>query len=215
MNRDKLHGMRERYESRVLKEDGVDENPINQFKVWMNEAIEGKLFEPNIMTLATVGDNGQPSCRIVLLKDVYEGEFVFYTNYNSKKGKQLLANNKASLLFWWQEHERQVRIEGVVRKVSYETSNEYYKKRPVGSQIGAKASPQSSVIEGRNELDQLYKSAEKKFNAGDDQCPKSWGGYALQPNSIEFWQGRPSRLHDRIEYRKEENGLWQMVRLAP
>lgn len=215
MNRDKLHGMRENYDSRILNEDEVDANPIIQFKVWMKEAIDDKLFEPNALSLATVGDDGQPSCRTVLLKDIIEDQFVFYTNYESKKGKQLASNEKASILFWWREHERQVRIEGVVKKVAYDVSNNYYKKRPIGSQIGAKASPQSKVVNGRSELEQLYKKAEQKYNQGDNQCPSFWGGYALEPNLIEFWQGRPSRLHDRIEYKKNENGVWENVRLAP
>jgi pyridoxamine 5'-phosphate oxidase len=180
----------------------------------MNEAIEDKLFEPNAMSLATVDPEGQPSCRTLLLKDVLDGKFVFYTNYESKKGKQLITNEKAALLFWWREHERQVRIEGTVKKVAWEVSNEYYKKRPEGSQIGAKASPQSRVVQGRNELDDLYAKAEKEFLEGNNECPTYWGGYALEPNLFEFWQGRPNRLHDRLEF-KLDNGVWNMVRLAP
>lgn len=215
MNRDKLADMREHYEHSELLESDVSKDPILQFKVWLKQAIDDKLFEPNALSLATVGTSGQPTCRTVLLKDMIKDGFVFYTNYESKKGQELAQNQKAAMLFWWREHERQVRIEGVVTKLDWEFSNQYYKKRPEGSQIGAKASPQSKVVKDREELADLYKKAELEFNNGKNQCPEYWGGYILKPNLIEFWQGRPSRLHDRLEYKKQKDGQWKMVRLAP
>lgn len=214
MNRDKLFHLREHYEKGELLEHEVSEDPYILFKQWMSDALEDKLFEPNAMSLATVDMSGQPSCRTLLLKDIMEGQFVFYTNYESKKGRQLEENSKAAILFWWREHERQVRIEGIVKKVDWQTSNEYYQTRPTGSQIGAKASPQSKVVKDRAELNELYRSAEKEFLNGDNQCPYNWGGYALKPNLFEFWQGRPNRLHDRLEFKFSHN-VWQMVRLAP
>ncbi len=214
MNRDKLHSMRENYEHDELLEHEIQKNPHHQFSKWMKQAVEDKLFEPNAFSLSTVDENGQPSCRTVLLKDILDNQFVFYTNYESKKGQQLAGNNKAAILFWWREHERQVRIEGVVKKVAFKISDDYYKKRPIGSQIGAKASPQSKIVNGRDELNKLYSEAELKYNSGDNDCPTFWGGYALEANLFEFWQGRPNRLHDRIQYTLE-NGEWKIVRLAP
>lgn len=214
MNRDKLADMREVYEYSELLESNVDKNPLMQFNKWMQAAIKNELFEPNAMSIATVNAEGQPSCRTVLLKDIIEGNFVFYTNYESKKGQEIAATGKGAILFWWREHERQVRIEGKIEKVSASVSNAYFQKRPSGSRIGAIASPQSQVVQDRSELDDLYKKAEANFVDGETECPIYWGGYQLIPNLFEFWQGRKNRLHDRIQYLKDGDS-WKIERLAP
>ncbi len=214
MNRDKLAAMREVYEFAELIESNIDSNPHEQFKVWMKAAMENKLFEPNAMSLATVGKNGQPSCRTVLLKDIIDGSYVLYTNFDSKKGQQIEENDKVALLFWWREQERQVRIEGQIRKLSNEDSDVYYQKRPIGSRIGAMASPQSKVLKDRNEIEELYKETEGEFIDGKTTCPEYWGGYTVKPELFEFWQGRTNRLHDRIQYTLVEE-TWKIERLAP
>lgn len=190
-------------------------DPIKQFEQWWNEAVHSKLDEVNAMTLATASPDGLPSARIVLLKEFTEQGFVFFTNYESYKGKQLAENPKACLVFFWKELERQVRITGLVIKISNKESDEYFNARPEASRIGAWASPQSRVIESRNWIDEKFNELVNKMEGTDIQRPTYWGGYLVKPVEIEFWQGRPSRLHDRIQYSLEDSGKWKIERLAP
>lgn len=211
-NRD-VHNMRESYESSFLLEEDCDANPFHQFDKWFHHAIDIKLPEPNAMTLATVGKDGQPSARIVLLKSFSRHGFIFYTNYESRKGKQMQENDKVSLLFWWQE--RQVRIEGVVNHVDRAAAETYFHSRPKGSQIGALVSPQSQVLENRNILEERFKELEHEYRGKEVPLPENWGGYIVTPNLMEFWQGRLSRLHDRIQYTRIAEDSWKIERLAP
>jgi pyridoxamine 5'-phosphate oxidase len=208
--------LRKEYTAHTLDQSDVDSDPLIQFKQWMVEAVDSEVPEPNAMVLATVGRNARPSARVVLLKDIEDDSFVFYTNYNSEKGQELAAHPYAALNFNWLELQRQVRIEGKVEKVSEEVSTAYFQSRPRGSQIGAWASPQSAIIDDRAILEDNVKKLEEKYE-GAEVLPKPphWGGYALKPDLIEFWQGRPSRLHDRIRYRLDEKGEWGIERLAP
>lgn len=205
--------IRQSYEKSVLLENGLAASPHEQFAVWFEQALQAQVIEPNAMTLATATANGKPSARIVLLKGYDERGFVFFTNYLSRKGRELADNTQASLLFFWPELERQVRLEGRVEKVQTQESDAYYCSRPLGSRIGAWASPQSQPIT-RQELES--RTAELAAELGEDPPrPEHWGGYRLVPDYAEFWQGRPSRLHDRLTYRRQENGAWTIVRLAP
>lgn len=197
-----------------LETDTVD-NPINQFSIWWNEAIESEIDEVNAMTLATANKHGLPSARIVLLKGFSQDGFVFYTNYHSHKGSELLENPNAALVFFWKELERQIRIEGTVKKCSALESDAYFQSRPEGSKIGAWASPQSSVIKNRIVLEENVLHFQQKFYNENIPRPESWGGYIVKPNLIEFWQGRSNRLHDRIQYKILGNGSWLKERLAP
>lgn len=207
---------RENYKLGSLHHEDLDDNPMTQFEQWINDAISAKVKEPNAMTLATVNKDGGASARIVLLKGIKPDGFIFYTNYESRKGQELDHNPKAALVFNWLELERQIRIEGTVKKISAEDSAAYFHSRPQGSQIGAWCSPQSQVIENRTVLDENLEKYTSKFEAIKEvPLPPFWGGYILQPNLIEFWQGRSSRLHDRFEYKKVENGRWERNRLAP
>ena len=212
---EKTAGIRTEYAQKALKESDMDVDPIRQFNTWWQQALEAKIIEVNAMTLATASADGVPSARTVLLKGFSEKGFNFFTNYNSFKGRQLAENPKASLLFFWKELERQVRITGIVEKLSSEESNAYFQSRPRASQVGAVASPQSQVIESRQWLDEKYKEAIKQFENTDVQRPLHWGGYIVRPVIIEFWQGRPGRLHDRIQYTLLEDGGWRIERLAP
>lgn len=207
--------IRKDYSQKILTEESVDPNPIVQFERWWKEATESEIDEVNAMTLATASADGMPSARIVLLKSFSEKGFVFFTNYNSFKGQQLLENPKACLVFFWKELERQVRVTGIVQKTSEEESDEYFHSRPAGSQIGACVSPQSAVIDSREWLEKEYEKFERDLANTSIPRPKYWGGFLVRPVIIEFWQGRPSRLHDRIEYSLQDNGQWKMSRLAP
>ena len=210
-----IAGIRKNYSQNSFTEQLADKDPIKQFDTWWKQAVEAKIDEVNAMTLATASADGLPSARIVLLKEFSDKGFVFYTNYNSFKGKQLEENPKACLVFFWKEVERQVRITGIVQKVSDQDSELYFHSRPAGSQIGATVSPQSSVIESREWLENKFSSLEKELKGGQVSRPENWGGYLVKPVVIEFWQGRPSRLHDRLEYTLQENGSWKIERLAP
>ncbi len=210
-----IASIRKVYSQKTLSEADVDANPFKQFDKWWKEALTSDIDEVNAMTLATASADAVPSARIVLLKGYSEDGFVFYTNYNSYKGKQLMENPKACLVFFWKELERQVRITGIVQKTSVKESEEYFHSRPLASQVGAAVSPQSEVIENREWLEKKFLELEKNLDANVIDRPEHWGGYAVRPVIIEFWQGRPSRLHDRIEYSLQENGEWKIQRLAP
>ncbi len=210
----KLSEIRKEYTIKSLDFNDVSFDPFHQFRVWMDEAIDSEVPEVNAMCLSTIGLNGFPNARIVLLKEMDHG-FVFFTNYSSEKGQEIQANPKASLTFFWPELERQVRIMGQIEKVSEAESDAYFHSRPKSSQIGAWTSPQSKTIADRQELDHLLQSMENRFASEPITRPAHWGGYRLLPFRIEFWQGRPSRLHDRICYQKLEDESWNISRLAP
>ena len=210
-----LAEIRKEYSKATLDFTNVATDPIHQFTKWFDEAINAKVLEPNAMSLATVSNDNRPSCRIVLLKGIEENRFLFYTNYQSHKGKELENNPVCALTFFWPELERQVRIEGVASRVGENQSMEYFQSRPLGAQVSAWASPQSSIIENRTILEERVKQIEKRFE-GNKVLPRphQWGGYAVEPHMIEFWQGRENRLHDRLEYVRVE-GPWKIHRLAP
>ena len=209
-----LSDLRKSYEQGTLEEHQVASEPLRQFQDWLAEALRIGIHEPNAMTVATVGANGRPSSRVVLIKGCDERGIVWYTNYNSRKGRELEANPFAALQFHWIELERVVRIEGRVEKVSAEESDAYFKSRPLGSRIGAWASPQSEVIPGRGTIVARVAEYGLKFGLNPPR-PPHWGGYRLVPDYWEFWQGRASRLHDRIAYRLQADGSWRRERLAP
>ena len=210
-----LEDLREDYTRDQLTFEDTDPNPLLQFERWFKAAEQSPVNEPNAMTLATVGENGRPKARIVLLKQVDQQGFVFFTNYDSQKGQDLEANPFASLVFFWDVIQRQVRIEGRVEKIAKADSEAYFQSRPKGSQIGAIASPQSQVIPSREVLQEKVAQLEKEYESKEQlPLPNNWGGYRLIPDCIEFWQGRSSRLHDRIRYRLEQND-WLRERLAP
>jgi pyridoxamine 5'-phosphate oxidase len=210
-----LAELRKEYTLATLDESSVHKDPIEQFRQWFREAYDAELPEPTAMNLATVTPRGTPTSRVVLLKGVEENRFLFFTNYQSDKGKELEQNPACALTFFWAELERQVRIEGVATRLDEKKSEEYFQSRPRGSQVGAWSSPQSAVIKNRHILEERVKQMEKKFE-GQEVLPRpqQWGGYAVEPLLLEFWQGRASRLHDRIEYVKVD-GIWQIHRLAP
>ena len=198
-----------------LLEKDVDANPFNQFNAWWDDALKSELDEVNAMTLATASSAGIPSARIVLLKSVSGEGFVFFTNYNSNKGNELEENPNACLVFFWKELERQIRITGKVKKVTPAESDEYYESRPEGSRIGAWASPQSQVIASREIIEENITKYAAEFATENIIRPPHWGGYIVMPEAFEFWQGRPNRLHDRIQYSLQKEGNWKIERLAP
>ena len=198
-----------------LLEKDVDANPFNQFNAWWDDVLKSDLDEVNAMTLATASATGIPSARIVLLKSVSEEGFVFFSNYNSNKGKELEENPNACLVFFWKELERQIRITGKVKKVSAAESDEYFLSRPEGSRIGAWASPQSQVIASREIIEEHITKYTMEFANTNILRPPNWGGYIVMPEAFEFWQGRPNRLHDRIQYSLQKEGNWKIERLAP
>jgi pyridoxamine 5'-phosphate oxidase len=209
-----LNEIRKEYTYSQLEIDNLDINPIVQFRYWLNDALKANVSEPTAMVLSTVGIEGIPSSRVVLLKNLDHDGFTFFSNYESRKGIQIAQNPNASILFFWPQIERQVRIEGRVAKTPRHVSDEYFQSRPEGSKIGAWASPQSQIVPSREYLDNLQKDYIQLFKSRMLERPENWGGYKLFPQTIEFWQGRENRLHDRFEY-KMNGSIWEIHRLAP
>lgn len=210
-----LAGLRQEYSRASLRRNSVDSDPIRQFRRWFDEACRAGVLEPNAMILSTVSADGRPSSRTVLLKDLDSSGFVFFTSYSSRKGTELGGNPHAALTFLWKELERQVNICGRVAKVSRELSEAYFRTRPYDSQIGAHVSQQSRVIPGREWLEERFAGLRARYPEGSVPLPDDWGGYRLVPDSVEFWQGRPGRLHDRIRYAAQPDGSWTIERLSP
>ncbi|QKF59699.1 pyridoxamine 5'-phosphate oxidase [Aliarcobacter lanthieri] len=210
-----LSTFRAKYTTKNIDVKDLHQNPFNQFEIWFNDAIEAKLLEPNAFSLSTVGKDMMPSIRTVLLKVFDEKGFVFFTNYESKKAKQIEENPKAAALFTWLELERQIKVEGSIEKISKTESLKYFLSRPKGSQLGAWVSTQSQVISSRALLEQKFDEMKRKFLNKEIPFPSFWGGYAIKPIRIEFWQGGEDRLHDRFLYELQENNTWKISRLAP
>ena len=210
-----IASIRKEYKLKSLDEAAAAGNAIKQFDRWWQDAINSEIDEVNAFTLATAAADGKPSARIVLLKGYDEKGFVFFTNYQSHKGQELATNPQGCMVFFWKELERQIRIEGSIEKISAEESDEYYFSRPLSSQVGAWASPQSSVIKNREVIEDNVKKYEAQFAGSSISRPPHWGGYRLQPQAIEFWQGRPSRLHDRLLFTLLKKNEWKIERLAP
>lgn len=209
-----IASIRKDYQFQSLDINDASPSPFDQFEKWWKEAVSSSIEEVNAMTLATINQEGKPSARIVLLKGFDEKGFVFFTNYQSNKGKALTAHPFASLVFFWKELERQVRIDGTCVRVSEEESDIYFQSRPLGSRLGAWASPQSEVISNRSVIEQELEAVATRYAEGNVPRPSHWGGYRVIPETVEFWQGRPSRLHDRLRYSKA-SGNWKIERLAP
>lgn len=209
-----LSNLRKNYASNELTEDSIDKNPFKQFEKWFNEALDSDVLEPNAMSIATSGKDNIPSIRTVLLKYFDEKGFTFFTNYESKKATQISENENVALLFTWLPLERQIKIQGKACKIPTSESLKYFLSRPKGSQIGAWVSKQSSITT-RSLLANKFAEMKSKFEKGEVPLPSFWGGYCVEPHTIEFWQGRPSRLHDRIQFERQDNGDWNIERLAP
>jgi len=210
-----LAALRQEYSRRGLRRSELDPDPIVQFNRWLAEAAEQQLIEPNAMTIATIDGEGQPWSRTVLLKMCDARGFIFFTNYESDKGRQLAANPRAALTFWWGALERQVNIAGAVTKTSREESERYFHSRPAASQLGAWASQQSTVVTDREQLERQFAAALDKYGEREIPLPPFWGGYQLRPQTLEFWQGRLSRLHDRFRYTRRPDDAWKIERLSP
>jgi pyridoxamine 5'-phosphate oxidase len=210
-----LADLRVTYAREALSENDVNPDPIVQFQHWFDQAVAAQIIEPNAMTLATVSPDGKPSARVVLLKEIEGRDFLFYTNYESRKGRELSANPNAALVFYWPELERQVRIEGEVGKVQRSQSEAYFATRPRASQLGAWVSSQSRVLSGRDELERKLAELESRYEGTPVPAPGFWGGFRVKPLRIEFWQGRGSRLHDRLLYSVKAGGSWSIERLSP
>jgi len=215
MNTPEVAGLRQEYTRYGLRESDLHPDPIEQFTKWFNDAVASEIVEPNILTLATASADGFASARTVLLKGYDARGFVFYTNQQSRKGRELAENPRASLVFWWDRLERQVVIQGTVTPVPDDEADDYFHSRPRGSQLGAWASRQSTVIESREVLERRLEELEKEYEGKEIPRPEYWGGYVVKPLSIEFWQGRPNRLHDRLRYRLSDDGAWIIERLSP
>jgi pyridoxamine 5'-phosphate oxidase len=209
-----IYSLRNDYETRSLNRATARQNPFEQLEIWLSEAIEGDIFEPNAMVLATATAGGKPSARIVLLRGFDESGFTFYTGYESRKARELAENPQASLLFYWAEMERQIRVEGRVSRAAEEVSDDYFASRPRESQIGAWVSPQSEPIESRAFLERKFAELAEQWKTHQIKRPPNWGGFVLQPEAFEFWQGRKGRLHDRLFYAKTGKD-WEIKRLAP
>lgn len=210
-----LSDLRREYERTGLLLENLAADPVEQFRAWFTEALAADPKDANAMTLATADREGRPAARIVLLKGVDAGGFVFYTNYESRKGREMAENPRVALVFFWPLLDRQVRIEGRIERTSREDSEAYFKSRPLGARLGAWASRQSRVLAGREELEWELAELEKRFGDGEVPLPDFWGGYRVIPAAIEFWQGRPSRLHDRFRYERSDAGEWRIDRLSP
>lgn len=210
-----IAAIRKDYQLQQLDEAHAATDAISQFNNWWQDAIKSNIEDVNACTLATASSNAKPSARIVLLKGFDQNGFVFFTNYQSHKGRELDENPQACMVFYWKELERQIRIEGLVQKVAATESDDYFLSRPTGSQLGAWASPQSTVITNRQQIEENVKKYEAEFENKPVTRPEHWGGYLLQPQLLEFWQGRSNRLHDRLQYNLQANGDWQICRLAP
>ncbi len=215
MQQKNIADLRLDYKQSFLLEEDVKANPLEQFNLWWQQVIAAQIIEPNAMVVSTVDATGMPHNRVVLLKDVTNTGFVFFTNYNSAKGQQIVHNPKVAVCFFWKELERQVRITGSISKISEQDSIAYFNSRPIGSQLGAWASEQSTIINSREFLDNAYANIEDKFIGKPINKPPFWGGYNVVPITMEFWQGRTSRLHDRLLYTLQTNGDWQVERLSP
>ena len=210
-----LTGLRNEYAAHGLRRADLHSDPLQQFSAWFAAALAADIRDANAMSLATATPDGRPSVRIVLLKGFDERGFAFFTNYDSEKGREIEANPHAALAFYWTQLERQVRISGTVERTSREDSAAYFHSRPVGSRLGAWASKQSEVIDARQVLEARLTEMTERFENGDIPLPPHWGGYRVKPDSIEFWQGRPNRLHDRFRYSRQADGTWLIDRLAP